>query len=76
MSTYARIRIGSAVTALLGLIYAAAALFDSLDQVALGLLVAGVASTGWGLCDWLEDRQIAEGRAAVWARRDREQGDW
>lgn len=72
MNGYQRIKIGSIITVMIGLMWAAVGLFDSLGQIAVGLLVAGIASTGWGLADWLEDAAIAEGRQQVWARRDSE----
>lgn len=71
-----RIRVGCIITALLGVMYAGAGLFDSLMAVAVGMIVAAVAVIGYGLCDWLEhhvyDRRMARERDAVWARRDAE----
>lgn len=68
-----RIRIGLLITAILGMIFASAGLFDSLLHVAIGLIVSGVAVLLYGLVDYLDarrDDELARGRAEVWARRD------
>ena len=68
-----RIRIGMAISVLLGTMYATAGLFDSLTQFGLGLAVASLGVIGYGLCDFIEDRQMEEmhrARHAVWARRE------
>lgn len=71
-----RVRIGLAITVILGAIYAAAGLFDSLHAFALGVIVSSLAVIGYGLVDFVEahrDEKLARGRAAVWARRDSEE---
>lgn len=68
-----RIRIGCAITTLLGAMYAAAGLLQSLGHFALGLIVAAVGVIGYGLVDVIEsDRQekLRQYRAEVWHRRD------
>lgn len=68
-----RVRIALAITMMLGCIYAAAGLLDSLTQFAIGVIVAASAVIGIGLCDWIEartDNRIYAERARVWARRD------
>jgi hypothetical protein len=70
-----RIRMGLAITMILGVIYAASALMVSLQQVAVGMIVAAVAALLYGLCDYIEfhhDDRIAQTRMDVWARRDAE----
>lgn len=68
-----RIRIGMAISVLIGVIYAAAGLLDSLTDFGLGLAVASLGVIGYGLCDFLEDRHMMamhQGRESVWSRRD------
>lgn len=68
-----RIRIGMAISVVIGVIYAAAGLFDSLTNFGLGLAVASLGVIGYGLCDFIEDRHMHamhQGREAVWARRE------
>ena len=68
-----RIRIGFAVSVLIGTMYAAASLLDSMSQLGVGLVVASLGVIGYGLCDFLEvrhDEVTAQAREAVWARRD------
>jgi len=66
-----RIRIGLQLTAIIGLLYAAFGLFESLTKFAAGLIVACLAVIIYGLLDTLEsDRQLSEGRDKVWQRRD------
>lgn len=68
-----RIRIGLAVTVLLGVIYSGAGLFESLTQFGVGMAVAAAAMIGYGLVDFVEARQAEKRcryRAEVWARRD------
>lgn len=72
MNTTNRLRVGLTLTILLGLMWAAVGLFDSLAQVAVGLIVTGVAGLGIGLVDYLDaraDNRLARGRAEVWVRR-------
>jgi len=66
-----RIRVGLQLTAIIGLLYAAFGLFESLTKFALGLIVACLAVIAYGLLDTLEsDRRLSEGREQVWQRRD------
>lgn len=68
-----RIRIGFALSALLGAMYAAASLLDSMTQFGVGVVVSALGVIGYGLCDFLEDRHdelISQARHTVWARRD------
>lgn len=68
-----RIRIGMALSIVIGSIYAAAGLLDSLTDFGIGLAVACLGVIGYGLCDFIEDRHMHamhEGREAVWARRE------
>lgn len=65
-----RIRIGLALTAIIGTIYGATALLTSLTQFALGTIIAAAAVIGYGLCDCIEQRRIHDGREMVWARRE------
>lgn len=68
-----RIRIGMAISVIIGAIYAAAGLMDSLNDFGIGVAVAALGVIGYGLCDFVEDRHneaILQTREAVWARRD------
>lgn len=70
-----RIRIGCAITVLIGAIYAAAGLFQSLTHFGAGLAIAAIAVIGYGLCDFLDserDERLRQYRAEVWHRRDLE----
>ena len=69
-----RLRIGFAITVLLGTIYAFAGLLDSLQHFGGGLIVAALGFIGLGAVDYLEthrDNRLFEERLAVWERRDR-----
>jgi len=68
-----RIRFGFAISVLIGSMYAAASLLDSVTQFGLGLAVSALGVIGYGLCDFIEvrhDELTAQAREAVWARRD------
>ena len=68
-----RLRIGFAITILIGAMYAAAGLFQSLTDLSLGVIVSMLGVIGLGAIDYLEtrrDNRIYEERIAVWARRD------
>lgn len=72
-----RVRVGLALTTIIGAIYAAAGLFDSdsLGHFALGTIVAASAVMGYGLVDYVEYRrreELSRYRAQVWHRRDLE----
>ena len=67
-----RLRIGFLLTAIIGVVYGAAGIFDSLTHFGIGMAVAGAAILGYGCLDYIEDRhdtRIYETRQAVWARR-------
>jgi hypothetical protein len=68
-----RIRIGLALTFVIGCLYSAFGLFDSLTKFSAGMIVASLAVIGYGLVDHVEaehDNQICAERDRVWARRD------
>ena len=70
-----RIRMGLSITMILGVIYAASALMVSLQQVAVGTIIAAVAALLYGLVDFIEahhDDRIHQTRQDVWSRRDAE----
>lgn len=69
-----RLRIGFAVTILLGTMYGFAGLLDSLQHFSAGLIVAALGFIGIGAVDYVEtrhDNRLFEERLAVWERRDR-----
>ena len=68
-----RVRIGLHLTLIIGLLYAAFGIFESLTKFAVGLIVACLAVIAYGLLDTVEaesDRRLAVGRERVWQRRD------
>jgi uncharacterized membrane protein len=68
-----RIRIGLALTFIIGSLYSAFGLFESLTKFSVGMVVACLAVIGFGLLDHLEaehDNRILREREQVWARRD------
>ena len=68
-----RIRIGLALTFIIGSLYSAFGLFESLTKFAVGVIVACLAVIGFGLIDHLEsehDNRIIRERQQVWSRRD------
>lgn len=68
-----RLRIGFAITILIGAMYAGCGLITSLTEFGIGLSIACVGIIGFGLCDFVESHHndaIARSREAVWARRD------
>lgn len=70
-----RLRIGFALSLIIGSIYAAGGLLTSLAQFGIGLAICCLAIIGYGLCDFIEtnhDERVAQAREAVWARRDNE----
>ena len=72
-----RIRIGLAVTFLLGVIYGFSGLMSSVAEFLTGMAVAMGALLGYGLLDFIEsrrDERLHRTRAEVWARRDKEAG--
>jgi hypothetical protein len=73
-----RIRVGLTITAILGVIYAAAGLLNNLTEFGVGAAVAAAAIAGYGLCDFIDDHhneQIRRTRNHVWARRDNQEAD-
>lgn len=72
---YVRLRIASAITVILGAIYAAAGLLDSLTTFGIGCAIAATGFTGYGLAATLQehhDAQLRLERDHVWARRDQD----
>jgi len=65
-----RIRIGLQLTFIIGLLYAAFGLFESLTKFAVGLIVACLAVIAYGLLDTVESERLTRGREKVWQRRD------
>lgn len=75
MNISGRLRIGFAITTILGLIYLAAGLFDSLIHVAIGLTITSLGVLGYGCIDYTtarHDDRLYQTRVDVWERRDRE----
>jgi len=50
------VRVALVLTIILGSIYAAAGLFDTLLHFTVGIVVACVGLIGYGLVDWIETR--------------------
>lgn len=68
-----RIRIGCAITIIVGAVYASGGLMESLTKFGIGLAVAAAGLIAYGLCDFIEshrDEQLRRYRAEVWHRRD------
>ena len=65
-----RLRIGLQLTVIIGLLYAAFGLFESLTKFAVGLIVASLAVIAYGLLDTVESERLMQGREKVWQRRD------
>jgi hypothetical protein len=68
-----RIRIGLVATFIVGCLYAAFGVFESLTKFGVGLIVASVAAIVHGFIDYREsdhDYRITQQRDQVWARRD------
>ena len=75
--TTRRIRIGLAVTFLLGTIYGFSGLMSSVSEFLIGMAVALAALAVYGALDFIEshrDERLHRTRAEVWARRDEEAG--
>lgn len=71
-NTY-RLRIGLALTILIGVLYTAIGLLDSLTHFSIGAIITSLAVIGYGALDYCEarrDDRIYQQRLAVWARRD------
>jgi uncharacterized membrane protein YphA (DoxX/SURF4 family) len=70
-----RIRIGLVLTFIVGCLYAAFGVFESLAKFGLGLIVASIAAIVHGYLDYQQsdhDYRISREREQVWARRDGE----
>jgi hypothetical protein len=70
-----RIRVGLVLTFIVGCLYAAFGVFESLTKFGVGLIVAAVAVIIHGYLDYQQsdhDYQITREREQVWARRDGE----
>lgn len=68
------LRIGFAMTTIIGLLYTAVGLFDSMLQLGIGIALTAAGVCGYGAVDYVEHRQIArwqDGRDTVWKRRER-----
>ena len=65
-----RLRIGLQLTVIIGLLYAAFGLFESLTKFAVGLIVACLAVIAYGLLDTVEAERLSQCREKVWQRRD------
>lgn len=68
-------RIACAVTIMFGAMWAFTGLLVSLQQFGAGLAVAAAAAIVYGLCDYIESRDIEAQdryRAEVWHRRDQQ----
>jgi hypothetical protein len=57
-----RIRVGLQLTVIIGLLYAAFGLFESLTKFAVGLIVASLAVIAYGLLDTVEAERLTRGR--------------
>jgi hypothetical protein len=70
-----RLRIGASITVIIGAIYAAAGLFDSLQKFGLGIVIAMVGVLIYGYVDYATahaNELRARYRAEVWHRHDLE----
>jgi hypothetical protein len=70
-----RLRIGASITVIIGAIYAAAGLFNSLQQFGLGIVIAMIGVLVYGYVDYVTshaNEMRARYRAEVWHRRDLE----
>jgi hypothetical protein len=67
-----KVRVALALTFVLGCLYAAFGVFESLWKFGTGMIVSSVAVLVWGYLDYSGgyDDRIAQERADVWARRD------
>lgn len=70
-----RVRIGCAITVIIGAIYASVGIFDSLLHFAIGVCIVSAAVIGYGWADFYDsyrDEELRRYRAEVWHRRDLE----
>jgi hypothetical protein len=68
-----RVRIGLVITFIIGCLYSAFGVFESLEKFGLGLIVACMAVIAHGYIDYREsdhNYRIIRQREQVWARRD------
>jgi hypothetical protein len=69
------VRIALAVTFIIGCLYAAFGVFESVSKFGVGMVVSSAAVLVWGLLDYTDssrDERIAQERDQVWARRDQQ----
>ena len=67
------IRVALAATFIIGCLYAAFGVFESLWKFGIGMIVSSVAVLVWGFLDYSDtghNERIAQEREDVWARRD------
>ena len=67
------VRIALAITFIIGCLYAAFGVFESLSKFGIGMIVSSVAVLVWGFLDYADsshNERIAQERDDVWARRD------
>jgi len=67
------VRIALALTFVLGCLYSAFGVFESLWKFGVGMIVSSVAVLVWGYLDYTDSShndRIAQERDNVWARRD------
>jgi len=66
------VRVALAATFIIGCLYAAFGVFESLWKFGIGMIVSSVAVLVWGYLDYSSshDLRIAQERDDVWARRD------
>jgi hypothetical protein len=67
------VRIALALTFVLGCLYSAFGVFESLWKFGVGMIVSSVAVLVWGYLDYADsshNERIAQERDNVWARRD------
>jgi hypothetical protein len=67
-----KVRVALALTFVLGCLYAAFGVFESLWKFGTGMIVSSVAVVVWGYLDYSggHDDRISQERTDVWARRD------
>jgi len=67
------VRVALAATFIIGCLYAAFGVFESLWKFGIGMIVSSVAVLVWGYLDYADsshNERIAQERDHVWARRD------
>jgi hypothetical protein len=69
------VRIALAITFIIGCLYAAFGVFESVSKFGVGMVVSSAAVLVWGFLDYTDssrDERIAQERDQVWARRDQQ----